>query len=191
MKGDCIPASRLRPGYTIFELLIVCTLIGLVLLIAMPRLNVSRMRTEAASRSAMMAMLGAQRAAVQRQYDIVVAFDTVNGRIRVHSDANNDGAIDTGEPVNTIELEKGVAFGPGPATARPMGGAAVTFSNAQGGWPSVTFTRAGNANDFGGFYLRANRAGAGNNEILAFEVDRGTGRTSRWIWYKGTWNRGF
>ncbi len=171
--------------------MLVAILIGVMVSIAVPRLDLSRIRTDAAARTAMMTMLGAQRGAVQRQHDIVVAFDSVRRIIRVHSDLNNNLAIDAGENVNHVQIESGIVFGPGTATARPIGGGAVTFTRLQGGLPSVTFTRAGTATQFGGFYLRSTKAGTQSSRVHVFEVERGTGRTSRLTWANGAWQRGF
>jgi type II secretory pathway pseudopilin PulG len=180
-----------RAGFSLIELAIVTVFIGIVMSILMPQINVSRMRTESAAREVQAALLGAQRAAIQRQHDIVVAFDTAKLAVRVHSDRNSNGVVDGSEPVNYTQLEKGVAFGRGTATALPMGSGAVNLTRMQDGLPAVTFTRAGNASEFGGFYLRSTRAGSTKGQILAFEIDRGTGRTNRYVWALGAWKRGF
>jgi type II secretory pathway pseudopilin PulG len=178
----------LRPGFTIVELAYVMVLAAIVLGIALPRLDTSRSRTDAAVRSAQILMLSAQRASIQRQHDIVVAFDTVQNSLRVHHDRNNNGVIDAGETFNLLPIEGGVAFGRGPAPERMIGPLAVTFKRTQDGLPAVTFRRGGTA-EFGGFYVRSQRAGS--TQVYAFEVDRGSGRTTIFRYDGTAWVRAF
>ena len=181
---------RSRPGVSIVELLTVMIFIGIVLTIAMPRLNLRGIRMDGASRAVNMTMLSAQRAAIQKQHTVVVAFDTVANLIRIHEDKDNDWVMDSGELVRTVPLDEGIRFGRGNATPRAIGGTAVTFTRMQGGLQAMTFSRAGTASEIGGFYI--NSFGS-PNDTRALEVERATGRTERFIWnyQTSTWSRAF
>lgn len=187
--------SGSRPGITMPELLIVMIMMGIIATIALPRLDLRGIRMNSAARQVNMTMLAAQRTAIQKQHNVVVAFDTINQWIRVHEDADNDLAMDNGELVRTIPLPEGSRFGLGGATARAIGAAPVTFLKTQAGLPAVTFSRAGTASEIGGFYLSSPNAGVNGrpSDARAFEVERATGRTERfeWVAATNTWRRAF
>jgi prepilin-type N-terminal cleavage/methylation domain-containing protein len=189
------PGSGVRAGFTIVELLAVMILVGIVLTIALPRLNFRALRIDGATKAANMVLLAAQRTAIQKQHNVVVAFDTVNLIIRVHEDANNDGVIDASERVRNVPLGDGTRFGLGGATARAIGGASVTFTRTQGGLPALTFSRAGTASEIGGFYISSRGTGSAGviPDTRALEVERSTGRTERFMWNAATnaWIRVF
>lgn len=179
-------ASR-RPGVSLIELLLIMVMLGILAGIALPRIDVGRLTVDASARSITMTMLGAQRVAIQEQHDVVVAFDTVAGLIRVHRDRDNDNVIDADETTSTLRLEDGIRFGRGTATARAIGGQAVTFTETQGGLPRVTFRRSGGATAIGGFYITT----PAGDDSRAFEVERSTGRTLRFEFSNGAWQRWF
>lgn len=179
-----------RDGFTIIEATFALMFIGVILAIAIPRLRTDHLKVDAGTRTAMLVLLGAQRTAVHKQHDVVVAFDTTSLLLRVHHDADNDGTMDAGENVSTIQLE-GVLFGRGAAPARPMGGAAVTYTRTQAGLPAVTFQRGGSAGEFGGLYLRPGVGVARAEDVRAIEIERSTGRASRLLYAGGQWTRGF
>lgn len=163
--------------------------------IAMPRLDLRRFRIDAAVRDTNLMLLGAQRLAIQKQHNVVVAFDTVQQLIRVHHDADNDGVMDATELVKQRQLGEGTRFGLGGATARPIGSTAVTFIRTQGGLPAVTFSRAGTGSEIGGFYISSTNSGRPGVTVdtRALEVERATGRTTRFRWEPttNTWTRAF
>ena len=181
-----------RSGFTIIELVVTMILMGAILAIALPHLNLAQTKINAATQEASLTMLTAHRMAIQQQHNVVVAFDTVNRLIRVHSDKDNDGVIDADEVIRQVQLEDGVRFGLGGATARSIGSAPVTFTHTQGGWPAVTFNRGGTASEFGGFYLSSVSTGADGTratDTRAFEVERAIGRFERYYYDNGTWTR--
>jgi Tfp pilus assembly protein FimT len=169
------------------ELVLIMVLMGILASIALPRLDIARMTVDASTRTLTMTMLGAQRLAIQEQHNVVVAFDTVAGTLRVHRDRNNDGVLDPGERTETIRLEDGVRYGRGSAPARAIGGKAVTFTRTQGALPAVTFHRSGSASEIGGFYVTSPPGG----DTRAFEVERSTGRTVRFEYTGASWQRWF
>jgi prepilin-type N-terminal cleavage/methylation domain-containing protein len=186
--------QRLRgsSGVTLVELLIVIAIIGIVAGIAIPKIDLTRFRVDSAMQSAGMIMLGAQRLAATRQFDVIVGFDQASNTIRVHQDANDNGLIDQGEAVTRRDLGDLVVFGRAGAPAYTIGAAAVTFTQVRDGLPAVTFHRNGSASEYGGFYLTSRRAvlaGLAKDSRLV-EIERSTGRTS-WYRYNNGWVRGF
>jgi len=188
------PGSR-RPGMTITELLVVMIMFAIVATIALPRLDLRRLRIDSAVREVNITMLSAQRLAIQKQHNVVVAFDSTQQLIRVHEDADNDGVMDSGELVRQRPLGDGVRFGLGGATARAIGGSSITFVRSQAGLPAVTFSRAGTASEIGGFYISSMNSGVSGatSDTRAFEVERATGRTERFRWDRvaNQWTRAF
>lgn len=183
-----------RAGFTLLELLIVLGIAGAVAVIAVPSIDVAGMRVNSSARQVGMTMLNAQRLAVLKQHTVIVSFDTVNLMVGMHEDRNNNGAIDSGERTNYVKLEDGVVFGRGSAPASTFGGAAVTFVKVQSGMPAVSFNRSGSAGENGGFYMTSKRSSAANQfarDTRAFEVNRGTGRTTMYTYSPVGWKRSF
>jgi hypothetical protein len=159
---------------------------------AAPLIDLQRFRLYSAYQQVAMTLLNAQRQAMRRQHAIVVAFDTVNSRMRIHEDRNNNGTVDATEPTTFVALEEGVVFGRGAAPARAIGGNPVTFVRTQDAMPVVTFSRSGSGSEIGGFYLTSPRARGGANlpeDTRAFEIERSTGRTSVFRIQAGAWVR--
>lgn len=191
------PDRRLRydrSGFSLIEVLTLLVVLSIVTTMAAPRLDVERFQIEAAMQSVGSTLLTAQRAAVQRQHDIVVSFDVANSRIRIHADLDNDGVIDGGEQSRWESLGEGVRFGRAAAPALRGENGTISFSTVQNGLPSVVFSRNGSASAEGGFYLTSTRAlrdPAYSRDTRALWIDRSTGRVG---WYRldGTqWKREF
>lgn len=194
-KGEPKMSSALKRGFTLVELLITMSIMGLVVAIVMPRIDLARYQVEGTMQSVGTLMLAAQRLAVTRQHDVVARFDLTNNTIRLLQDKNNDGVIASTEHVQTVYLGDKVVFGRGFAPARAIGNGPVTFTQIVAGQPSVTFHRNGSASEEGGFYLTSQRAASGyssgQGDTRAIEIERGTGRT-RWFRYvNSAWKQGF
>lgn len=181
-------------GYSLIELMTVVALLGLLATIAVPRIDVTQYRSDAAMHAVGSVLLGAQRAAVMKQHQIVVAFDVTNRRIRVHDDLNNNNRVDAGERLIWQPLEDGVVFGRDGAPAQAIGSGPVTFTRTQDGLPSVTFLRNGAAEQEGGVYItsrRAQQTGTRPRDARLVVVARATGRPS-WLSYQsGSWKTEF
>lgn len=189
------PSSRLaRSGMTLIELLIVIALMGLVLGMALPRVNIEGARVNATIRSLTATLSLAQRLAVSQQYNVIVAFDSASNRIRTHQDANNNGIIDPNERVTSTPLGDGVLFGRGatPAltfTTGAVGTSTFSLTRTSTGYPAIIFRRDGSASENGGFYLTTVKAvGTANNSwSRAAEVIRSTGRVLWYSYASGAW----
>jgi prepilin-type N-terminal cleavage/methylation domain-containing protein len=187
-------AARRRGGFTLLELVIVMTIIGIVLTITMPHIDVARLRMNAGFRQVGMTLLVAQRNAVMRQHAVVVAFDSAGRRLRIHDDRNNDGVVQAGELIDFVQLEDGVVFGRGTAPPLPIGGSAISFVKRQGALPALTFQRSGSAGERGVVYLTSARGVASTryaSDGRAFVVTPATGRTTQFEYAGGQWIRRF
>lgn len=165
----------------------VLVIFGILAAMAAPRLNLAPAHTRSAANLAGTTLLAAQRAAVARQHNVVVAFDVTGRRIRVHYDTDNDGLVDTGEHVFWQPLTEGVVFGRGGAPAGRAGSGAISFRERQDGYPALFFMRNGIASEEGGFYL-VTAADQSRNRAINVRmvmVDRATGRPS-WQVYDGS-----
>ena len=181
-------------GFTLIEMLIVLTLIGLVLGIALPKIDVTHYRVESSMQGVGMVLLSAERQAITQQHDIILTFDQANNVIHIHEDKNNNAVVDPGERVHGVSLGEGIVFGRGAAPARPMGPGPVVFTKIINGFPALVFHRDGSASEAGGFYLtsiRAATSGQHTEDSRSIEIERATGRA---MWYKygaPAWRRAF
>lgn len=183
----------IRPGFSIPELLVVLLLVSLLALFVVPYLEIVKFRMDGAARGAVAALVAAQRQAVVRQHDVIVAIDTAYRRLRIHQDRNNNGTVDSGEPVRTVPFDEGVVFGLGGAPSL-LGSDIVGFTDTQDGVPVVRFIRSGSAGEEGYFYLTSTRTADTSlypKDTRAVKVDRATGRVT-WYHYDGNqWEKGF
>jgi Tfp pilus assembly protein FimT len=168
------------------EVLVVMVIFGLLAMMAVPRMSLTPFRSSSAARVVGSALLAAARGAVARQHNVIVAVDEPGRRLRIHYDADDDGAMDAGEWVRYEPLPDGVVFGRAGAPAGRIGAASVSFRGRQGGLPAITFLRNGSASEEGGFYMATTEAVARSRAADArmVVVDRATGRPS-WLTYDG------
>lgn len=179
-----------QSGYTLAEVLLVLALLGLLLVLAAPAIDTVRFRLDNAVHEVGGELAAAQRLAVVRGHDIVVALDTVQGALRFHEDRDNDRRVEPGEPVRWVPLPAAVRFGRGGAPPHPwLGPDAVRLSKRQDGMPAVTFRRGGSASEMGGFYLTSRRAAraARPQDARAVLIDRATGRVGLWRYTGSGW----
>ena len=193
MSPGASRSARAESGFSLIEVLIVLVLIGLATVMAVPRIDLDFYRIDAGMHAVGSQLLTAQRLAVKRQHNVVVAFDTAAHRIRVHQDADNDGLIDAGETSGYTALGDGVVFGCSGAPTAPLLGVSrvISFVGRQYGMPAVTFRRSGSASEEGGFVLTSRRAAAEGGKphsSRGVRVERSTGRIT-WYRYAGAWKR--
>ena len=99
-----------RRGFSLLELTVVLIMVSIIAGMAVPRLNYEKFRADAGMRTVRSVLQGAQRNAIMRQTNIVVAFDEATNVMVMVEDADNDCAYDTGERLTTRPLEDGVRF---------------------------------------------------------------------------------
>jgi prepilin-type N-terminal cleavage/methylation domain-containing protein len=182
-----------RRAFTLVEMLVVIVVVGLLVAIAAPRIDVQKFRVNAAMRAVGTTLLAAQRFAVTRQHDIVVAFDTAANALRIVDDVNNNNQAEPGEHQRVVALD-GIVFGLGGAPRYETWPGPVSFTRRFAGLPAVTFRRDGSASQAGAAYLttpRATTAPGHGGDTRAIVIDRATARVS---WYRASppaWQRGF
>src|SRR5882762_10108536 len=95
-------------GFSIFELLVVISIISILAAVALPRINLHQFRVDAGVRVVQSALQQSARFAVQRQHDVYVSFDIPGNRLLIVDDKNNDGAAAGDEKAEWRPLEDGV-----------------------------------------------------------------------------------
>lgn len=184
-----------QSGFSLAELLLVVVIIGVLAALALPRIDPDRQRAISAMLSIGSSMQAAQREAVSRQHDVIVAIDTAGHRLVLIYDLNSNGIQDGGERQRVVSLGRDVSFSRATATARWFGAAPVSFAVAPVGFPAVTFRRSGSASGAGGLYITSVKAAGGAarrvTDTRAVEVIRATGRVEWWRYDGTTWQRGF
>lgn len=190
------PPRHIGPGthgFSLAEMLIVLVIFGILTVMAAPKISLSPAKLRAAASMAGSTLLAAQRAAIARQHNVVISFDTAGRRLRVHYDQNNDGQIQGGEHNYWQPLPDGVVFGRAGAPAGRAGSAAISFRGREAGLPAATFLRSGSMSEEGGFYLTTladhNKGNSANVRMVT--VDRATGRPSWQRYEGGTWKTEF
>lgn len=178
-------------GFTLPELLVVVTIIGIVVAFAVPRFPIAAIRADAAVRVVRGELQAAQRGAITRQSNIVVAVDTAGHRLRILEDINNDEVASAGERVRMRPLEESVRFR-APGMGRINGAALATAfvgTNLRtlDGLPSVVFRRDGSASSDVEIYLSSTP-----NEVNSWRgviVSPSTGRADAWRRTTDDWRR--
>ena len=178
-----------RPAFTVIELLIVCAIIAIVAAFAFPKVNFTQFRVDAAARTIRVSLQNAERLAVTRQYDVVVAFDTANSRLRILEDNNNNATVDPGEHVIYAQLEDSVRFAVPPTGISGPAGAAISGGSLRtiDGMPSVIFHRDGAASTDLEIYITSKRAQA--DDYRCVKVTQSTGRTLWWRYVNQQWTQ--
>jgi prepilin-type N-terminal cleavage/methylation domain-containing protein len=187
-----------RQGFSLVEMLVVIVVIGTLTMIALPRINLSRIRSKAAIQTLGTTMIALQRDAIAKQHNIVVMIDVNTRSLRALYDSTNDIRINNNERVRAIPVGEEIVFGRPPGVpARAFGGNPVNFTATElsTGLPAIILYRNGSAHEFGGMYLSTIKAMAGvvghENETWSMEIIRATGR-AEWLRWNGTaWVRGF
>lgn len=172
------PKSSPPPGqgFTLIELLIVIVMIAIISAIAMPRVNISHYRADAAMRKAQSILQQAHHSAIQRQSNVIVSFDTAQSRIRVALDTNNNNKIDDWEDVRWKQLDDHIQF-----LAPPIAVSGFTVSSVNGDnigsldqMPTVVYRRNGAVSSNFTLYLGTRKDK--DTDFRGLSVSRATGR---------------
>jgi prepilin-type N-terminal cleavage/methylation domain-containing protein len=181
------PRGNPKAGFTLVEVIYVVILIGILAGIAAPALNIARFRMNSAVSEVATELMAAQRLAVLRGHDVVVAVDEDAAWLRVHLDLNNDGAISSDEEWSVAQLGEGVRFGRSDAPKMSPNNAAVTFTQTQDGFPALTFHLNGSTSERGFIYLTAEGGDEKAENTRAIEIIRSTAKVKCWSYMTGTW----
>jgi prepilin-type N-terminal cleavage/methylation domain-containing protein len=180
-------------GFTIIELLMVMAIIAIISAVALPKLDFSRYRIDAAVRGLASGLARAQRQAVTNQSNVNVLFDVANKTFKIHEDDNNDNVIQPAERVRQYPLGDGVEYGLGTTPVRTYAPGPVTFTRTLGGLPEIIFRRDGSASENGAVYITSLNATARGrtSDARSVELIQATGRVE-WYRYTGAaWQRKF
>lgn len=176
-----------RRGFTIVELVIVLTLMGLIVGIAGARLDLGKYRTNAGVTVLMTTIQGAQRLAVQRQYQVIVSFDPGSARVRTIEDADSNGRVSPGDHVVWKSLGDQVVFAippnglSGVVTAPVVGAQLRTLD----GYPTMIMRRDGSASTPAEIYIRTTRDQL--TDFRALAITQSTGRIDIFRYSPPTW----
>lgn len=177
-----------RSGFSMIELLTTLIIMGVIAAMAVPRMDLSHMRSDAALRQVTSLMILAQRTALTKQYNVIVSVDVGTSRIRLIEDRNNSGVIDAGDRSFWTALEGGVTFAPTPVTLDGIGGT-VTFVRPRtvDGFPSIIFRRNGAASSDGALFFTTKVSDP--SSLRAVTITQSTGRCDPFKYTGSTWVR--
>jgi prepilin-type N-terminal cleavage/methylation domain-containing protein len=176
-----------RSGFSMLELMTTLIILGIMAAMAVPRLDFSRMRSDAALRQLTSLFVQAQRTALSKQYNVIVSVDAANSRLRFIEDKNNSNTFDTGDRDYWMALEPGVVFVDAPVPLEGFSGR-VSFARIRmlDGFPSVIFRRNGAASSDASMFVTAKPSDAG--AIRGLTITQSTGRAEpfkyngiRWV----------
>lgn len=183
-----------RSGFTLIELVMVMAMIGIMVAIAAPRIDIAGYRVNSALQVFGTTILTAQRQALTQQHDIIVQFDTASRSLVLHQDRDNDGVVDVGEPTRRVNMGESVVFGLGDAPARGNLSDPITFTRRIDGLRALIFHRDGSASEGGGFYLTTDKAAGASNlpqHSRLVLVERATGRATAYRYLGSSWRKSF
>jgi len=172
-----------RTGFTLAEIMVVVVISGMMIAIAIPRIDTTKIKADAIATIVRTTLQYAERQAITRQHDMVVSFDTTGEKIRTFWDINNDGSFENTERVSLRGLDVGVLFTDpsvsgitGSQITNPVSGSNIRSLN---NWPTITFHRDGSASTDAEIYIKV--AGHGPPWYRAVRVTQSTGRVD---WYR-------
>ena len=185
--------TRLRHGFSLLELLVIVTIIGLMALLVLPRIGVDNASVDTAARAVSMSMMVAQRDAVSRQQNVIISFDTAAHVVRTVWDLNNNGIADAGEKSHPFLLPEKVMIGL-PSSVPKLGGATEVESGARTTpkGPYFIMQRNGAMDRSSVMYFTTRKSmGSGpDHDVRAVAIARATGRAVWYKWNGSVWRRG-
>lgn len=118
-----------RPAFTLIEILMVMTLIGIIAGFAVTRVSYWSYRMDANIRLLQNAIIGAQQLAITRNVTVQVMFDADAHRVRILQDFNNNGIMDASDSARFRPLADGAQFQEPPTT---LDGAPAAYMTGPG-----------------------------------------------------------
>ena len=170
--------NRQRAAFSMVEIIIVLVMMAVIARMALPKLNLSQFRADAAAQQVRSVFQTAQRTSLTRQYDVIVSIDTTQFGLRIAEDVNNDGSIQvsewkfwrpTGEGNKFAIPPKGLNT---PTVQSSVVGAQLKIVD---GFKSVIFHRDGSTSTDAEIYVQSDYKG--RSDYRAISVTRSTGRT--------------
>ena len=181
---------RTARGFSVIELVIVVTLMGILAAFAMPRMRIESSQVDTAARTIGMSLMVAQREAASRQHNVLLIFDTNAHTVNTVWDANNDGVKGANEKSRPFLLPERVVLGrPSGVSALGSASASIPVTLMSGGKPMLVLQRNGSVDRAVTFYLTTpqSMAGAASKEVRALVIARATARPEWYAWTGSTW----
>ncbi|MEO8333755.1 MAG: type II secretion system protein [bacterium] len=174
------PRLRQRAAFSMIEIIIVLVMMAVVARMALPKLNMSQFRADAAAQQVRSVFQTAQRTSLTRQFDVIVSVDTSAFGLRIAEDSSNDGIIQTNEWKFWRPTGEGNRFAVPPKGLNGTVSSPVVGSNIRSvsNLPSITFHRDGSTSSDGEVYVESSYKG--RTDYRAVTVTRATGRTELW-----------
>lgn len=175
---------RSEAGFSMFEMLTIVVIIGILAALAVPRLDWTAYRVNSETRNMVMQLAYAQRLAVSLQHNVLVTVDGTNRRLIVDEDKNDDGTYQSSERRRVVQLDDGVTFARNSVPDLPAPAPTNVLT-------VITYRRDGSASATGVLFMNSQRgANLGNNKhARALEVIRATGRAMWYSYSSGAWRR--
>ena len=171
----------------------VCVVIGLLALVALPRVRIDNSQVDTAARTIGMSLMVAQREAVARQHNVLVMFDTAHHSVRTVWDVNNNGVVDAGEKSRPFLLPERVMLGR-PSDVPKLGGETESSGpdKSTSNGPYYIMQRSGSTDRSTVIYLTTKSSLSGGNyrDVRALFISRATGRPVWYKWKGSAWGRG-
>ena len=167
-----------RHGFSMVEIIIVLVMMAVIARMALPKLNLSQFRADAAAQQVRSVFQTAQRTSLTRQYDVIVSIDTTQFGLRIAEDVNNDGTIQSSEWKFWRPTGEGNKFAvPPKGLNAPSVSSSVVGSQLKmvDGLKSVIFHRDGSTSTDAEIYVQSDYKG--RSDYRAVSVTRSTGRT--------------
>ncbi len=177
-----------RRGFSMIELLTTLIIMAIIAGMAVPRIDMSRMRSDAALRQMTTLFIQAQRTALTKQYNVIVSIDAPNSRLRMVEDRNNSNTFDAGDRMMWMALEPGVKFVPSPTPLDGMSGSVIFLKpKTIDSYPSVIFRRNGAASSDGAMFVSSKPTDVGATRAVA--ITQSTGRADGYKYTGTAWVR--
>jgi prepilin-type N-terminal cleavage/methylation domain-containing protein len=187
LEQGCNSISQ-QKGFTLFEMLGVLAVIGIVAIFAIPNMSawIERNRVEAVARQIYFDLQFARSKAIRNHNNVIVSFqNTGTHQYTIHVDTNDDGTQDAGEDVNTVTLKDNIVFGVNSGVS-DVDGNPLSSGVSMGGDKKITFNSRGSAEESGSVYvLPSDDLSVKNDLMRAVSVVQATGAVEYWKYSSG------
>ncbi len=177
-----------QKGFTMFEMLGVLAVAGIVMIFAIPNMNqwIKRNKAEAVARQIYFDLQLARSKAIRNHNNAIVTFqNTGTHQYTIHIDTNDDGVQDAGEDVTTVTLKDNIVFGVN-SGVQDVDGNALSSGISMGGDKQITFNSRGSAGESGSVYVLPSEDLSVKNDLMrAVSVVQATGAVEYWKYSSG------
>ena len=171
-----------KKGFTLIEMIITMTIIGIVSAIAIPNFSKWKEKHEinGQAQKVYFDLMLARTTAVKSNNNVRVTFNLVANTYTIHEDSNDDGTVDAGENLKNAVLENNVQFAYNVGITDTDGNA-VTSAASFGGAQVVVFDSRGQANASGSvLLLHLSDIGITDDRARLISILQATGGVDYW-----------